>query len=152
MRHIMTTVSLADFNLYPDIVLGVEEYRTLSTLALTGTGTGEEADGLLGELERALIVPDDTVPDDVVRMNSTVLFRMIGGDEQSVELVFPENADIASRKISVLTPVGSALIGMRTGQSITFVTRDGRKQVLTVLSVKQPEPDPEDDFRHPFAA
>ena len=152
MRHIMTTLSLADFNLSPDIVLGVEEYRQLSSLALTGTSAADEADNLLHELERALIVPDETVPDDVVRMRSTVLFRTIGGDEQSVELVFPEDADIASRRISVLTPVGSALIGLRTGQSITWTTRDGRKQVLTVLSVRQPQPDPDDDLGPPYAA
>jgi regulator of nucleoside diphosphate kinase len=139
----MTTLSLVDFNLSPDIVLGAAEYRQLSALALTGTDAPEDADWLLHELERALIVPDDTVPDDVVRMNSTVLFRMLDGDEHSVQLVFPRDANITARRVSVLTPVGAALIGLRAGQSITVITRDGRKQVLTVLSVKQPEPEPE---------
>jgi len=45
----------------------------------------------------------------------------------------------------VLTPVGAALIGLRTGQSITWQTRDGRRQVLTVLSVTPPAIDPNDD-------
>jgi regulator of nucleoside diphosphate kinase len=108
-------------------------------LALAGIShSADDADWLLHELERASVVPDAAIPSDVVRMNSTVLFRTIGGDERSVELVFPRDADIAAGKISVLTPVGSALIGLRAGHSITCLTRDGRKQLLTVLSVVQP--------------
>jgi regulator of nucleoside diphosphate kinase len=146
MRHIMTTTSLSDFNLSPDLVLGRDEYRQLTVLALAGTEhSADDADWLLHELERATVVPDGRVPRDVVRMNSLVRFRTSGGDQRVVELVFPRDADIASRKISVLTPVGAALIGLRTGQSITWLTRDGRRQVLTVLSVTPPATDPNDD-------
>jgi regulator of nucleoside diphosphate kinase len=53
-----------------------------------------------------------------------------------VTLVFPAEADIAEGKISVLTPVGAALIGLTEGQSIMWTTRDGRDQELTILSVK----------------
>jgi len=135
----MTTISLVDFELTPNIVLGAEDHRQLTALAPAGVPhVPDDADWLLHELERASVVPDAAVPADVVRMNSTVLFRTIGGDERSVELVFPEEADIGSGKISVLTPVGSALIGLRTGDSITLLRRDGRKQLLTVLSVAQP--------------
>ena len=150
----MTTLSLADFNLSPDIVLGAAEHRKLTILALAGTGhTPDDSDWLLHELERARVVPDASVPKDIVTMNSAVLFRTDAGDERSVELVFPKDADIAARKISVLTPVGSALIGLRTGNSITCLTRDGRKQVLTVLSVMQPlSEEPDDDDPGPLAA
>lgn len=151
----MTTVSLADFNLSPDIVVGADEHRQLTILALAGTGhSPDDSDWLLHELERARVVPDAKVPKDVVRMNSAVLFRTDAGEERSVELVFPRDADIAARKISVLTPVGSALIGLRSGNSITCFTRDGRKQVVTVLSVLQPlgDPEPEGDGPPPLAA
>ncbi|MEO8758481.1 MAG: nucleoside diphosphate kinase regulator [Devosia sp.] len=151
----MTTTSLTDFNLSPDLVVGQEEHRRLTVLALSGLyHSADDADWLLHELERAKVVPDVGVPRDVVRMNSAVLFRTDAGDERSVELVFPKEADISSRKISVLTPVGSALIGLRAGHSITCLTRDGRKQVITVLSVLQPypEPDDDDDDHGPFAA
>jgi regulator of nucleoside diphosphate kinase len=144
MRHItMTTLTLADLDLSPNIILGSEEHRQLTTLALAGTAhTAEDSDWLLHELERASVVSDAAVPPDVVRMNSSVLFRTLGGDERSVQLVFPRDADITSGKVSVLTPVGSALIGLRTGHSITWLTRDGRKQLLTVLSVSPPtDPD-----------
>lgn len=147
----MTTISLTDFDLSPNIVLGTEEHRQLTTLALAGTGhTADDADWLLHELNRASVIPDAAVPPDIVRMNSTVLFRTVRGEERAVQLVFPKQADIADGKISVLTPVGSALIGLRTGHSITWLARDGRKQVLTVLSVTPPPTD--DDEPGPFAA
>lgn len=141
----MTTLTMEDFEVSPNIVLGADEHRQLTVLALAGTShAADDADWLLHELERASVVPDMAVPADVVRMNSTVLFRTIGGEERSVDLVFPRDADIAAGKISVLTPVGSALIGLQTGHSITWLTRDGRKQLLTVLSVTQPTANEDD--------
>lgn len=140
----MTTITVQDFNLSPDIVIGTSEYRQLTVLALGGTGHSPEvADALLYELERAEVVPDFIVPPDAVRMGSRVRFRVGGGAERQVVLVFPGEADIAQDRISVLTPVGAALIGLRRGQSITWMTRDGRREVLTVLSVEQPSPDDE---------
>lgn len=142
----MTTISIADFDLSPNIVLGQADHRQLIVLAMAGLGhTAEDADGLLYELERAQVVPDGAVPDDVVRMGSFIRFRANGSGERDVELVYPADADIGAGKVSVLTPVGTALLGLRSGQSITWLTRDGRKQVLTVLGVRQPEdnsPDP----------
>lgn len=138
----MTTLSIADFDLSPDIVLGTADHRQLSVLAMAGIGhSPDDADGLLYELERAQVVADAAVPGDVVRMGSQVRFRTNGGDERAVELVYPKDADIETGKVSVLTPVGTALIGLRRGQSITWVTRDGRKQVLTVLGVNPPASD-----------
>jgi regulator of nucleoside diphosphate kinase len=138
----MTILSITDFDLSPEIVLGSADYRQLSVLALAGIGhSPDDADGLLYELERAKVVADGAVPDNVVRMGSHVRFRTNGGDERAVELVYPKDADIGAGKVSVLTPVGTALIGLRSGQSITWVTRDGRKQVLTVLGVTPPETD-----------
>jgi len=73
--------SLSDFTLSPDLVLGRDEYRQLTVLALAGTEhSADDADWLLHELERATVVPDGRVPRDVVRMNSLVLFRTSGGD------------------------------------------------------------------------
>ena len=137
----MTTISLADFNLSPQIMLGSADHQQLISLALGGA---EDADGLLSELERAQVVPDSALPQDVVRMGSSVRFRTDGGAERTVTVVWPAEADIAAGRISVLTPVGTALIGLRAGQSITWLTRDGRKQVLTVLGVSGPETEGDD--------
>jgi regulator of nucleoside diphosphate kinase len=140
----MTTISMADFTLSPAITLGQADHRQLIVLAMAGLGqTAEDADGLLYELERAQVVPDSAVPDDVVRMGSFVRFRTNAGGERQVELVYPADADIEAGKVSVLTPVGTALLGLRAGQSITWLTRDGRKQLLTVLGVRQPDGDSE---------
>jgi len=141
----MTTISLADFNLSPQIVMGRSDHRQLSVLAMAGRGhTAEDADGLLYELERASVVADDVLPADVVRMGSRVRYRTNGGAEREVTVVFPKDADIAEGRISVLTPVGTALLGLRPGQSISWLTRDGRTQMLTVMTVVPPTADEDD--------
>jgi len=81
-------------------------------------------------------VPAPKLGSSVVRMGSTVTYRPDNGAERTVQLVYPADADIAQGKISVLTPVGTALIGLDIGQSITWEARDGRKHVLTVLAVE----------------
>lgn len=152
----MTTISLADFDLSPDIVVGTADHRSLLVLAMAGRGQTDEAEGLLYELERAKVVEDEVLPRDVVRMGSTVRYRAGGGAEREVVLVYPADADIGQGRISVLTPVGTALLGLRPKQSITWLTRDGRKQVMTVLSVMPPAEDiagdDGDDDPGPFAA
>jgi len=137
----MTALSLW---LSPNITLSTSDHQRLSLLALSGPGSDPDAaDDLLNELDRASIVTDARLPGDVVRMGSLVRFRA-GRDERTALLVYPAEADIASGRISVLTPVGAALIGLRTGQSISFRTRDGRPQMLTVLRVLPPPSGDED--------
>ena len=143
----MTTISLSDFSLSPEIMLASTAHSLLLRLAMAGTGhTAENADELLYELERATVVPDQFLPADTVRIGSTVSFRTADGENKAVELVLPVDADIAEGRISVLTPIGTALLGLRTGQSISWRTRDGRRQALTVLQVMPPrletEPEP----------
>jgi len=142
----MTTISIADFKLSPEIVLGREEHRQLLSLAMAGPGhTAADSDWLLHELERAHVVPDNAVPADIVRIGSTVHFRTEGNNDRAVQVVLPKDADIAKGRISVLTPVGTALIGLRWGQSITWLTRDLRTQVLTVTQVLPPAGEDGDD-------
>ena len=137
----MTTITLADLRLSPPLTIARSDHQQLARLALAGTGhSADAADDLLFELDRAKIVSDPAVPSDVVRMGSRVRFRT-GRDERHVTLVWPAEADIAERRISVLTPVGTALIGLMTGQTITFRARDGRPQMLTILAVLPPEED-----------
>jgi regulator of nucleoside diphosphate kinase len=134
----MTTITLSDLTLSPPLTLARTDHQLLARLAIAGSDhTADAADDLLYELDRAKIVDDLVLPSDVVRMGSRVRFRT-GRDERHVTLVWPAEADIAERRISVLTPVGTALIGLRSGQSITFRARDGRPQMLTVLAVLPP--------------
>lgn len=95
----------------------------------------EQGDELAAELERATIVPLAQMPDDVVRMHSRVRYS-IGGNQasQEVELVFPEEADAAAGKVSVLAPVGAALLGLREGQCIAWSAfPDGKPRQLAVI-------------------
>jgi regulator of nucleoside diphosphate kinase len=125
--------------LRPRITVSEADRRQLLSLAMADSKQwAEAADDLLDELERARVVPEAKLPPDVVRMGSSVSYRAGDGEVRGVTLVYPAEADIAAGRISVLTPVGTALIGLRTGQSITWSTRDGHQRVLTVLSVAQP--------------
>ncbi len=132
----MTTTTLQEFNLRPHIVLNTEDFRLLTKLAHAGINEASTvADDLLYELDRASVVVPEQMPPYVVRMGSTVRYRTSEGNEREVTLVFPAEANIECNRISVMTPVGAALIGLSQGQSITWLTRDGRKELLTVLSV-----------------
>ena len=134
----MTTTTLQELTLSPDLVISREDHRRLRDLAHAGLDMASTvADDLLYELERASVVPGEQLPPDVVRMGSTVCYRTGDGEQREVTLVFPGQADIDRRCVSVMTPIGAALIGIREGQSITWITRDGRKQMLTAVLVTQ---------------
>jgi regulator of nucleoside diphosphate kinase len=92
--------------------------------------------GLREELERAQVRA--RVPDSVVAMNSTVEFLDDAhGAPRTVQLVYPGEADIAVGKVSVLSPVGAGLLGLKAGQSIQWPDRDGRLRALRVLKVSR---------------
>jgi regulator of nucleoside diphosphate kinase len=89
---------------------------------------------LAREIERAEILPDARLLPGLVAMNSEVTFRDdISTQERTVTLVYPEAADVDAGKISILTPIGAALIGLSVGQTIEFQTPGGRWRSLTVL-------------------
>ena len=96
--------------------------RDLSALAYAAMNSMPSlAEALTEELERARILAKGRQPEHIVCMNSEVEFRKEPwGPIHKVTLVYPGDADISEGKISVLTPVGTALIGLRTGQSITW--------------------------------
>src|SRR5690606_25107236 len=89
------------------------------------------------ELDRAEVLPPGrTPPANVAAMGRAVTYRdETTGRVQTVTLVYPEAADIEAGRISVLTPVGTALIGLAAGRSIDWETRTGETRRLTVLGV-----------------
>jgi regulator of nucleoside diphosphate kinase len=95
---------------------------------------------LEGELERAKIVPAEQVPPDVVTMNSTVRFTIAqSGEEFELMLVYPKDAGQPDR-ISVLAPVGSALLGLAVGTELDWPTPGGGVSTVRVTGVVyQPE-------------
>ena len=123
----------------PAIVIGEIEHERLSGLASDAVDRiPEVAEELLAELDRARIVKAGKVPADTVQMGSTLEYHAEDGKQRTVTLVYPALADIDQGRLSVLTPIGVALIGLTSGQSIDWLARDGRRHRLTVVSVTQP--------------
>ena len=92
---------------------------------------------LAGELRRARVVPRAQMPRDVVAMNSTVRLKDLEtGEEETYTLVYPHEADIELNRLSVLAPVGTALLGYRAGDVIEWPIPAGvtRFRVEEVLS------------------
>jgi regulator of nucleoside diphosphate kinase len=71
-------------------------------------------------------------------MGSKLRFTTDTGEDRTISLVYPGQADIAQGRISILTPIGAALIGLRVGQSIDWTARDERTHQLTVQSIEPP--------------
>jgi len=133
MEAIMT--GMLDFDLSPQITIGEAEHRKLAVLALTSNEhSPDDNDFLLWELDRARLVPDDQLPGDVVRLGSVVRYRDPRG-EHTVRLGYPAEHAPYPPAVSVLTPVGTALLGLRKGQSITWMVPTGERRFLTVLDV-----------------
>lgn len=125
----------------PNIIVSDADCTRLTDLATASLERlPEVAEELLSEMERAKVVSEGSVPANVVRMGSTVTFRSDAGTdgephELTETLVYPVDEDSDAHKLSVMTPVGAALIGLAVGQSIAWTARDGRKHRLTVVKV-----------------
>jgi regulator of nucleoside diphosphate kinase len=95
---------------------------------------------LEAELGRARVVSADKVPPDVVTMNSVVRLRDLDTDETEVYgLVYPEDADIALDRISVLAPIGTAILGYRIGDVIEWPVPAGLRRLQVEEVLYQPE-------------
>lgn len=97
-------------------------------------------DALRSELERAKVVPSREIPPDVVTMNSTVsLIDVDTGEEERFTLVFPKDADANTGKISVIAPLGTAMLGYRVGDIFEWEVPIGRKRWRVEKVIYQPE-------------
>ena len=124
----------------PHLVLSRFDHDRLERL-LDKIGPRPDLDALREEIERADIVEPEAVPEDVVTMNSVVRFvDQESGNESTIRLVFPGHADVESDRISVLAPIGSALLGLSVGDSIEWPLPNGRIRRLRVVQITyQPE-------------
>lgn len=102
--------------------------RDLARLAPLAAGRA-----LADELSRATVLPGERMPGNVVRMHSKVTYvDEHTGERRRIELVFPEDADPNSGKVSVLAPVGSALLGLEEGEVIEWPFPYGHTRRLRV--------------------
>lgn len=99
----------------------------------------EVGERLIDEIARAKLVAPNKMRDDVVTIGSVVTYRDLVMDRvHTVTVVYPENANIEEGRISVLTPVGVALLGLSPGATISWVTRDDETRQLKILEVRRP--------------
>ena len=121
----------------PPIAIDGDHFARLFALSsLTSGPMTEVCEYLREELDRAHVLPAEELCPDIVSIGSEVEFRdEQTGKTQKVILVYPLDADIAHRRVSVLTPVGAALLGLSINQTISFRTRTGERRELTVLKV-----------------
>jgi regulator of nucleoside diphosphate kinase len=124
---------------HEQLILSKEDHTLLTTYvngAQSKTAFDRRnAEALQGELKKAKLVNEADFPADVVRLNSTV--RIQAEDRQEIielKLVTPEKADIKEKRISVMAPIGTALIGFRKGQKINWQVPAG-KRVFKILDV-----------------
>lgn len=93
---------------------------------------------LYEELKKAQIVDSENFPGDVVRLNSTVVIKDIQAKrEMTITVVLPQHADIKQKKVSILAPIGTALIGFRKGQKVSWEVPSGKKDFM-IIEVTNP--------------
>lgn len=100
----------------------------------------QSLEALQGELDRAHIVEPQDVPQDVVTMNSRVRLTDVETNEEQVyTLVFPSEANVEQRKISVLAPIGTAILGYRVGDTVEWPVPGGMRRLRIDEVLYQPE-------------
>ncbi|TNF19791.1 MAG: nucleoside diphosphate kinase regulator [Rhodobacteraceae bacterium] len=122
----------------PKIVINADDLAHIEALA---EGAMERnpalADRLLDEIGRARIVTPGKMPPNIVSIGSTVTYRdESNGVERTVTLTYPEDADIARQRISLVTPIGVALLGLAEGAVFHWDTRANQRRMLTVIRVE----------------
>ncbi|MBX5481475.1 MAG: nucleoside diphosphate kinase regulator [Myxococcaceae bacterium] len=125
------------------ILVTTENLERLSHL-VEKLGNGRYADQVAQlevELARAEVVPSSELPPDVVTMNSRVLFEVEGtGERRIVTLSWPNEANLDPSRVSVLAPVGIALLGLRPGDVFEYaVPGDHRRRLKVLQVIYQPE-------------
>ena len=127
-----------------DIYITDYDLNRLKELLHIGIGFAERdrpsLQTLQGELDRAHIVDPAAVPHDVVTMNSRVRLTDIETNEEQVySLVFPSEANVEQRKISILAPIGTAILGYRVGDTVKWPVPGGIRTLRLEEILYQPE-------------
>lgn len=122
----------------PEIIVTTQDFQRLQRLVSAASSSAAER--LDAELARAQLVPPTEIPGDVVTMNSDVVYEDArSGERRAVRLVYPKDAEADRGWVSVLAPIGSALLGLRQGQEIDWPTPSGKRRLRVVAVPYQPE-------------
>ncbi|GER79535.1 MAG: RNA polymerase-binding protein Rnk [Anaerolineaceae bacterium] len=92
------------------------------------------------EIRRATVVSPRDIPSDVITMNSTVALQDLDtGDEETYTLVFPEDSDPGQGKVSILAPIGTAMLGYKVGDTFEWNVPAGKRRLQVKKILYQPE-------------
>lgn len=121
------------------LVLTTDDYKLLTSLLNAWGGKTafdrKNTEDLKAELKKAKLVSNESFPSDFVRLNSRVTIKAEDKNEtMELMLVTPDKANIKEKKISILAPIGTALIGFRQGQKVNWQVPAGKK-TFTILEV-----------------
>lgn len=121
------------------LILRKDDYQLLISYLNGSRGKSpfdrRNAEDLQAELRKAKLVDKEDFPLDVVRINSTVVVKAEENDQVlELKLVTPDKADIKQKRISVMAPIGTALIGFRRGEKVKWLVPAGKK-TFTILEV-----------------
>jgi|SRR5690554_477791 len=95
---------------------------------------------LIEELKRATVLNTDEIPPNVITMNTTVKIKdLIKGDTYIYTIVYPEEANFEEKKISILAPIGTALIGYKEGDIVEWEVPAGKRKLKVEKIIYQPE-------------
>jgi regulator of nucleoside diphosphate kinase len=125
------------------ITISENDYKRLQELMAQGRRINFRANRYLRDLQRELsraqILPADQVPQDVITMDSTARLMDLDTErETEFTLVFPDDADPDQNKISVLAPIGCAMLGYREGDEFEWETPEGNRRLRVVKVINQP--------------
>ncbi|MGV8922045.1 MAG: nucleoside diphosphate kinase regulator [Thermomonas sp.] len=128
----------------PPLLLSRLDVERIEALLESPSSKSLNTSALQDELARAEVLAPGDMPADVITMNSTAFVRLedgeLGNHEHELTLVYPRDADGSADKVSILAPVGSALLGLRVGDAIDWPMPGGRNARLHVLAIRyQPE-------------
>lgn len=129
---------------YYELIVSASDAEALAPVLgkrVTDPLEAEAADALADVLMGARLVEDERVPLDRVRMNSRVIYVEEPGAAamRSVKVAHPRNANASEGRISVLSPVGRALLGRKPGAVVAVSTPGGREVKIRILRVEQPD-------------
>lgn len=122
----------------PSLIMSSQDFNRLEALLDSPALRHQPAaEALMNELNRAEVLPPEQVPDSVVTMHSTVeCVDELTGDQHSLTLVYPHEANVDEGRVSVLAPVGSALLGLSLGQTINWNAPGGHVR-LRVTAIRR---------------
>ncbi|UKA07834.1 nucleoside diphosphate kinase regulator [Photobacterium damselae subsp. damselae] len=124
----------------PQIMLSVKDANRLEALLESLSDDVVTKKRLEEELDRAVIVDDEMLPNEVVTMNSTVQFKISSSKEVfCLKLVFPKDMDEKGKTISILSPVGSALLGLAINDEIEWPAPNSKLIKVKILDVIKEE-------------